>query len=96
MRPDGFQIAGADELAIKKLFGTEIINISTYTFSKMMKQIEDNEVKQDLERQKEIFKIREEDLKDIAGISRMYLTLKKNRTRKGNKSLCTRVLARIS
>jgi len=86
MRPDGFQIAGADELAIKKLLGTEIINISTYTFSKMMKQIEDNEVKQDLERQKEIFKIREEDLKDIAGISRMYLTLKKIARERGIKA----------
>lgn len=77
MRPDGFQIAGADELAIKKLFGTEIINVSTYTFSKIVKGISEKDVDSDIEIQKEIFDINPNDLPGIRGISRMYLALKK-------------------
>ncbi|MFQ6067395.1 MAG: L-fucose/L-arabinose isomerase family protein [bacterium] len=77
MRPDGFQIAGADELAIKKLFGTEIINVSTYTFSKIVKQINEKDVDSDIEIQKEIFDIKPDDLLDARGTSRMYLALKK-------------------
>ncbi|TET48418.1 hypothetical protein E3J59_00605, partial [Candidatus Aerophobetes bacterium] len=77
MRPDGFQIAGADELAIKKLLGTEIINVSTYTFSKIVKGINEKEVNSDIEIQKEIFDINPNDLPGIRGTSRMYLALKK-------------------
>lgn len=77
MRPDGFQIASADELAIKKLLGTEIINVSTYTFSKIVKGINEKDVDSDVEIQKEIFDINPDDLADARGISRMYLALKK-------------------
>ena len=77
MRPDGFQIAGADELAIKKLFGTEIINVSTYTFSKVVKDMDKRDVDSDMEIQKEIFDINPSDLPEAQGISRMYLALKK-------------------
>jgi L-fucose isomerase-like protein len=76
MRPDGFQISGADELAIKKLFGTELMNVSTYTFSKMVKDIDEKDVDSDMEIQKEIFDISPDDLADARGISRMYLALK--------------------
>ena len=77
MRPDGFQIAGADELAIKKLFGTEIVNVSTYSFSKIVKGINEKDVDSDIETQKQIFDIRPDDLPGARGISRMYLALKK-------------------
>ena len=77
MRPDGFQISGADELAIKKIFGTEIINVSTYTFSKIVKGISEKDVDSDIEIQKEIFDINPNDLPGVRGISRMYLALKK-------------------
>ena len=77
MRPDGFQIAGADELAIKKLFGTEIINVSTYTFSKTVKGISEKDVDSDVKIQKEIFDINPDDFSDCRGTSRMYLALKK-------------------
>lgn len=77
MRPDGFQIAGADELVVKKLLGTEIINVSTYTFSKIVKDIDEKEVDSDMEIQKSIFNIHPDDLPDARGISRMYLALKK-------------------
>ncbi len=77
MRPDGFQIAGADELAIKKLLGTEIINVSTYTFSKIVKGINEKDIGSDVEIQKEIFDINPSDLPAVRGISRMYLALKK-------------------
>jgi len=77
MRPDGFQIAGADELAIKKLLGTEIINVSTYAFSKIVKGLNEKDVGFDVEIQKEVFDINPDDLADARGISRMYLALKK-------------------
>lgn len=77
MRPDGFQIAGADELAIKKLLGTEIINVSTYTFSKIVKGISEKEVDSDIEMQKGIFDINPSDLSAVRGISKIYLALKK-------------------
>jgi len=77
MRPDGFQIAGADELAIKKLLGTEIINVSTYAFSKIVKDISEKDVDSDVEIQKEIFDINSNDLPAVRGTSRMYLALKK-------------------
>jgi len=77
MRPDGFQIAGADELAMKELLGTEMMNISTYTFSKIVKGINEKEVDSDIEIQKEIFDINPDDLPGVRGTSRMYLALKK-------------------
>jgi len=77
MRPDGFQVGGADELAIKKLFGTELTNVSTYTFSKIMKSIDREEIKSDLKIQEKIFEIRQDDLDEAAGLSRMYLALKR-------------------
>ncbi len=77
MRPDGFQISGADELAMKELLGTEIINVSTYTFSKIVKDISEKDVDSDIEIQKEIFDINPDDLPGVRGTSRMYLALKK-------------------
>jgi len=77
MRPDGFQISGADELAIKELLGTEIINISTYTFSKIVRSISGEDVDSDVKIQKEIFDINPNDLLGVRGTSRMYLALKK-------------------
>ena len=77
MRPDGFQIACADELLIKKLFGTEITNVSTYTFSKIGKDIDEKAIDSDMETQKQIFDIKPDDSPSARGISRMYLALKK-------------------
>jgi len=77
MRPDGFQISGFDELAIKKLFGTEIINVSTYAFSKIVKNIDEKDINSDIEVQKKIFEIKPNDLIEAKGLSRMYLALEK-------------------
>jgi L-fucose isomerase-like protein len=77
MRPDGFQVVDADELAVKKLFGTEIINISTYRFSKLMNSIDEEEVRADVEKQKEIFTITSDIAPACRGTSRVYLALKK-------------------
>lgn len=76
MRPDGFQVSGADELVIKKLFGTEITNISTYTFSKIVKGIDEKDIDSDMEVQRGIFRIDPDDLREARGLSRMYLALK--------------------
>lgn len=77
MRPDGFEISDFDELAIKKLFGTEITKVSLYTFSKIMKDIDEKEIDKDMETQKGIFDIKDGDLVEARGLSRVYLTLKK-------------------
>jgi len=77
MRPDGFEISDFDELAIKKLFGTEITKLSLYTFSKIMKSISENEIDRDMEVQKNIFEINKADEKEARGLSRVYLALKK-------------------
>lgn len=77
MRPDGFQISGFDELAIKKLFGTEIINVSTYAFSKIVKSIDEKDINSDMEVQKKVFEIKPNDLIEAKGLSRMYLALEK-------------------
>jgi len=77
MRPDGFEISDFDELAIKKLFGTEITKLSLYTFRKIMKNITEKEIDRDMEVQKKIFEIKPGDEKEARGLSRVYLALKK-------------------
>lgn len=76
MRPDGFEVSDFDELAIKKIFGTEITKLSLYTLSKRMKQVGENEIDNDMETQKRLFSIKDEDLNEARGLSRLYLALK--------------------
>jgi L-fucose isomerase-like protein len=77
MRPDGFQVAGYDELAIKKLFGTEIKNMSLYTLSKVVNAIDEKQIDADMKVQREIFEIGKEYEQGARGLSRVYLALKK-------------------
>ncbi len=77
MRPDGFQIAGFDELAVKKLFGTEITKISLYTLSKIVNAVDEKEIDKDMEIQNKIFDISTEYQQQARGLSRVYLGLKK-------------------
>lgn len=77
MRPDGFEIAGYDELAVKKIFGTEITKLSLYTLSKIMKDIKEKEIDSDMETQKKIWNIKPDDLNEARGLSKVYLALKK-------------------
>jgi L-fucose isomerase-like protein len=77
MRPDGFEISDYDELAIKKLFGTEITKLSLYTLSKIMKEIDEGEIDRDMEFQKSIFTIKKEDEEEARGLSKIYLALKR-------------------
>jgi L-fucose isomerase-like protein len=77
MRPDGFEISDYDELAVKKLFGTEITKLSLYTLNKIMKEIDEKEIDADMEVQKQIFDIRNNDLQEARGLSKVYLALKK-------------------
>jgi len=76
MRPDGFEVSDYDELAIKKLFGTEITKLSLYTLSKLMKKIDEKEIDRDMEIQKEIFDIQDKRIEEARGLSRLYLALK--------------------
>ncbi|MCK5095338.1 MAG: hypothetical protein KAR18_11460, partial [Spirochaetes bacterium] len=59
MRPDGFEISDYDELAVKKIFGTEITKLSLYTFSKTMKDIDEKELDRDMNTQRKIWNIKE-------------------------------------
>jgi L-fucose isomerase-like protein len=77
MRPDGFQVAGYDELAIKKLFGTEIKNLSLYTLSKVVNAVDEKQVDADMEIQRKIFDISKEYDQQARGLSKVYLGLKK-------------------
>jgi L-fucose isomerase-like protein len=77
MRPDGFEISDFDELAVKKLFGTEITKISMYAFTKTIKAVDEKEIDRDMEVQKKIFTISSKDLEEARGLSRVYLALKK-------------------
>lgn len=77
MRPDGFQISGYDELAIKDVFGSEMINVSLHAFRKMVDDVPEREVDQDMVAQQELFAIRDEDRSAARQLSKMYLALKK-------------------
>jgi len=77
MRPDGFQIAGFDELAVKQVFGTEITKISMYEFSNIIKAIDEKDIDRDMEVQKKIFDIPAKGLQEARGLSRVYLAVKK-------------------
>ena len=77
MRPDGFEISDFDELAIKRKFGTTITKVSMYEFTNIIKNITDEEIDKDMETQKKIFNIAENDLKESRGISKVYLAVRK-------------------
>lgn len=77
MRPDGFQASGFDELAIKKLFGTEIKNLSLYTLAKIVNAIDEKAVDADMAVQRKIFDISKEYDEQARGLSKVYLGLKK-------------------
>ncbi len=77
MRPDGFQIAGFDELAVKQVFGTEVTKVSMYEFTKIIRSIDEKEIDRDMEVQKRIFDIPEKGLAGARGLSRVYLATKK-------------------
>ena len=76
MRPDGFEVAGYDELAVKIKFGTTIRNVS---LSKIVRDIEnpdEKSVEKDMILQKDIFKINKEDIDESRGLSKAYLAIK--------------------
>ncbi len=77
MRPDGFQIAGFDELAVKQVFGTELTKVSMYEFSKTIRAVEEKDIDRDMEVQKKIFDIPAKGLEEARGLSRVYLAVKK-------------------
>ena len=77
MRPDGFEVAGYDELATKKLFGTTLRNISFSRLMNDIRNVSEKDVNTDMEIQKNIFNINEVDIEEAKGLSRAYLAVKK-------------------
>jgi L-fucose isomerase-like protein len=77
MRPDGFQTSGYDELLIKKIFGTELMNISLCDIIKKAKELTDSEIEKDMKGYEKLFTIYEKDRKRAKGGSRIFIALKK-------------------
>jgi len=75
-RPDGFEMSGFDELAIKNIFGTTINKISMSDFLNLIDGMEGKKVEEDLKVQKEIFNVSKTSDEDLRSLSRIYLALK--------------------
>ncbi|MHB1376317.1 MAG: L-arabinose isomerase family protein [Candidatus Humimicrobiaceae bacterium] len=75
-RPDGFEIAGFDELAIKRIFGTTINKVSMDYLLNKIDSVKDNKIDEDMEIQKKIFDFNEKDYKGVRELSRVYLGVK--------------------
>ncbi len=75
-RPDGFEIAGFDELSIKRIFGTTINKFSMTEVLDTIDAIEDKAIDEDMEIQKKILNIKDKDIKESRKLSQIYLGLK--------------------
>lgn len=75
-RPDGFEISGFDELAIKNIFGTTINKISMSDLLNLIDGMEGKKVEEDLKVQREIFNVGKTIDEDMRSLSRIYLALK--------------------
>lgn len=75
-RPDGFEIAGFDELAIKRLFGTTINKVSISDLLEKIDCMDQNRVEEDMKIQEELFEIDPKDIEDAKELSKVYLALK--------------------
>ncbi|MHB1336633.1 MAG: L-arabinose isomerase family protein [Candidatus Humimicrobiaceae bacterium] len=75
-RPDGFEIAGFDELAIKRIFGATINKISMDYLLDKIDSVKESSIDEDMEIQKKIFDFNEKDYKDVRELSRVYLGVK--------------------
>ena len=75
-RPDGFEIAGFDELAIKRIFGTTINKISISEVLDRIDCMDEKRVDKDMEVQEKIFDLDPEDVQGSRDISKVYLALK--------------------
>jgi len=76
MRPDGFEVAGYDELAVKLKFGTTIRNVSLTRIVGDIENSDEKSVEEDMKLQKDIFKINKEDIDEARGLSKAYLAIK--------------------
>lgn len=76
-RPDGFEISGFDELAIKRVFGTTINKISMDYLLKAIDGVDKNAIDLDMKKQKKIFDINNQDVKEVKELSRIYIAIKK-------------------
>ena len=75
-RPDGFEIAGFDELSIKRIFGTTINKFSMTEVLDTIDSISAKEIDEDMEIQKKIFSIKDKDLEGSRKLSQIYLGVK--------------------
>ena len=76
-RPDGFEIAGFDELAIKRIFGATINKISMNEVLSIVDNIKPEEVKKDIEIQNSLVDVLEKDYENSKKLSQIYLGIKK-------------------
>ena len=76
-RPDGFEIAGFDELAIKRIFGTTIIKVSMNELLCSIDNVNQTDVENDSIKQKNLIDISKKDLEESKELSKIYIGIKK-------------------
>jgi L-fucose isomerase-like protein len=76
MRPDGFEVAGYDELAVKMKFGTTIRNVSLSRIVRAIENTDEKAVEEDMKIQNAIYEIKKDDIVESRGISKAYLAIK--------------------
>ena len=76
-RPDGFEIAGFDELAIKRIFGTTIIKVSMNELLCSIDNVNRTDVENDSIKQKNLIDISKKDLEKSKELSKIYIGIKK-------------------
>jgi len=76
-RPDGFEIAGFDELSIKKIFGATINKISISELLQTIDDMDSKKVQEDIKIQKKLFDIGKTSDEELGSLSRIYLAVKK-------------------
>ena len=76
-RPDGFEISNYDELVIKKYFGTTLTKIDMSYYLGLIDSIDENEALKDVEKQKDVFDLKNLDSRAAIELSKIYLATKK-------------------
>ena len=76
-RPDGFEIAGFDELAIKRIFGTTINKVSMNEILSKVDDVKPEEITSDIKVQNSLVNVLEKDYENSKKLSQIYLGIKK-------------------
>lgn len=76
-RPDGFEISGYDELAIKKLFGTTLRKISMTEVGQYYDNVTVEEIDEDIKKVEVLFDNFDSSSNEVKNLSKIYIAIKK-------------------